>query len=139
MYAQRCVVVGILLTTLGGCVTIAVGPERAYPVAEQITDIRAYEQQNGVPVLALTDPVARNNFITERMYAMDLEYSVYYAKLTNEAQVGNATADIIALLFSTGATAFASAATKTALAAGATIANGTKTAISQDVLIANTI
>jgi hypothetical protein len=139
MYAQRCVVVGILLTTLGGCVTIAVGPERAYPGAEQITDIRAYEQQNGVPVQALTDPVARNNFITERMYAMDLEYSVYYAKLTNEAQVGNATADIIALLFSTGATAFASAATKTALAAGATIANGTKTAISQDVLIANTI
>src|SRR5579862_4365007 len=117
MYAQRCVVVGILLTTLGGCVTIAIGPDRAYPVDEQITDIRAYEQQNGVPVQALTDPVARNNFITERMYAMDLEYSVYYAKLTNEAQVGNATADIIALLFSTGATAFASAATKTALAA----------------------
>ena len=55
MYAQRCVVVGILLTTLGGCVTIADGPERVYPVAEQITDMRAYEQQNGVPVLALTE------------------------------------------------------------------------------------
>jgi hypothetical protein len=92
-------------------------------------------------VAALKDPTttSRNNFITERMAAIDLEYSVYYGKLTNEAQVGNASADIIALLFSTGATGFASAATKTALAAGATIANGTKTAINQDVLIANTI
>ena len=144
MFAQRCVVVGIMLTTLGGCVTVSVGPDRVYAVDDVVGIMHAYEQgdQQHVPpglVAALNNKTDRNNFVTERMAAIDLEYTVYYGKLTNEAQLGNASADIIALLFSTGATGFASAATKTALAAGATITNGIKANINQDVLIANTI
>src|ERR1700692_3559553 len=144
MYAQRCVVVGIMLTALGGGGTVSVGPDRVYPVDDVVGIMHSYEQgdQQQLPpalVFALNDKTARNNFITERMAAIDLEYSVYYGKLTNEAQLGNASADIIALLFSTGATGFASNVTKTALSAGATIANGVKGDINQDVLVAHTI
>jgi hypothetical protein len=146
MSAYRVSVACFMAATLGGCVTVSVGPDRAYPVDDVVGLMRSFEQGDTLPFplqRALYDAtdgkLYRNNYITERMAAIDLEYSVYFGRLTNEAQLGNASADIIALLFSTGATGFASSVTKTALSAGATIANGVKGDINQDILVSHTI
>jgi len=146
MFAQRCVVVGIMLTTLGGCVALEVGPDRVYPVDDQVADIRsyeadirAYEIDHKLSPAVLTDVTARNNFITERMYAMDLEYSQYFSRLTNQLALGNLSLDVVNIALGAAGTAFASSVTKTALSATSTVISGARTSIDKDVLVANTI
>jgi hypothetical protein len=139
MYAQRCVVVGIMLATLGGCVALEVGPQRAFPLDEQVALVHAYEDNAQFPPPGLGNEAYRNEFVTARMYAMDFEYSVYFSKLTNQLQSGDLALDVATLALNTAATALVPPATKTALSASATVVGGARTAIDKDVLVSNTI
>jgi hypothetical protein len=140
MYAQRCVVVGIMLTTLGGCVALEDGPDRVFPVTEQVTVIRDYEGKATWPTdTTLWTTSTRNDFVTERMYAMDLEYNQYFSRLTNQMALGNSSVDIVSTALAAAGTAFASTVTKTALSAVNTVVIGTRTAVDKDILISSTI
>jgi len=143
MSAQRCVVVGIMLTTLGGCVALSDGPERAFTVDDQVTFVRANQPSMSVPIPGgkneAQDELARNNFITERMYLMDLEFNPYFARLTAQNQAGNLAGDTAIVVTTFLSTVLASNATKTALSAAATGIGTLKTDIDQDVLLSHTI
>jgi hypothetical protein len=144
MYAQRCVVVGIMLTTLGGCVALSDGPQRAYPIDEVVGVMRSFEQNETLPPALLaalkdTSTISRNNFITERMAAIDLEFNPYFARLTTQNQTGNLATDTALVTTTFLATVLASSATKTALAAAATGLASVRTDINQDVLLTHTI
>jgi hypothetical protein len=73
------------------------------------------------------------------MFAMDIEYSTYFARLTKERQLGSAAGDLALLALNATATAIPVAATKTILSATATAVTGAKTAIDQDVYVSQTI
>jgi hypothetical protein len=139
MYAQRCVVVGIMLATLGGCVALSDGPERVYTVNDQVS----YMRENWpIPVPTPADAASqggRNSFVTGRMYLIDLEFNPYFARLTTQAEAGNLAGDTAIVATTFLATVLASSATKTALSAAATGLASVRTDISQDVLLSHTI
>jgi hypothetical protein len=139
MFAHRCVVVGIMLTALGGCVALSDGPERVYTVDEQVSFVRT-NLPDPMPVgLEITNKLDRNNFITGRMYLMDLEFNPYFARLTAQNQAGNFAGDLAIVTTTFLSTVLASKATKTALSAAATGFASVRTDIDQDVLLSHTI
>jgi hypothetical protein len=139
MYAQRCVVVGIMLTTLGGCVALSDGPERVYTVNDQATYVR---ENWPIPIPTPTDganKINRNSFVTARMYFIDLEFNPYFARLTTQNQAGTLAGDTALVATTFLSTVLASSATKTALSAAATGIASVRTDINQDVLLSHTI
>jgi hypothetical protein len=143
MLAHRCVVVGIMLTALGGCVALSDGPERVITVNEQVSSVpEAAKSIAAVPMPSGNesfDKPVRNYYITERMYLIDLEFNPYFARLTTQNQAGNLAADTALITTTFLTTVLASPATKTALGAAATGIAGLRTDISQDVLLTHTI
>jgi hypothetical protein len=127
---------------LGGCVALEDGPERVFPVKDQVAFVQANQQPMSVPIPigdAKQDQAARNYFVTERVYLIDLEFSPYFARLTTQNQAGNLAGDLALLGLTFSSTVLASAATKTVLSAAATAVTGARTAIDQDVLLSKTV
>jgi hypothetical protein len=140
MFPQRFVVVGIMLATLEGCVALSDGHDRVFTVDDQVTSVRAQNPSMIFPVPAeYADKTARNAFITERMYLIDLEFNPYFARLTTQSQAGNLAGDLAILGLTFSSTVLTPAVTKTALSAASTAVAGGKTAFDNDVLLSHTI
>ena len=133
------------VAVLTGCIASTRNPERLIPVPiemealaiDQSTLISAYNDaiRTGSP----SARSIRNEIITRRMYAIDVQYTQYENALTREGQeigFGSLTA---ATGLSTAATLVIPAATKTILSAAATGVLATKGHYESEVLIAQTI
>lgn len=125
--------VGWSITVCACSATTGVGPERVFSVEEQIAGLRSLQSTGP------TNETERNNFIWERMFAMDLEYNTYFARLTKERQLGTIAGDLALLGLTATTTIVPVASTKTILGAVSTAVAGAKTDIDQDVYISQTI
>ncbi len=116
-----------------GCTAVGLGPDRVYSVDQQVAELQK----------ARTNPLPKDfslyDFVSERMYEIDLEYNVYFAKLTNDTQLGNLAGDLALLGLTASSTFVPATATKTILSATARGVGGAKTAVNQDVLLSHTI
>jgi len=73
------------------------------------------------------------------MFEIDLEYQVYFSRLTNDSQLGNLAGDLALLGLTASSTLAPAIVTKTVLSATSTAVTGAKTAVDQDVLLSHTI
>jgi hypothetical protein len=123
---------------LCGCAaTVSTGPARVFSVEEDAAVLKA---QFALP--DLTRPYLetdRNNFITARMYAIDIEFTEYFSRLTIERQLGTFGGDLALLGLTAATTVTHGAALKTALAAVSTAVAGARTAVDKDILVSQTI
>jgi hypothetical protein len=125
----------LLLAIISGCSsTLGPGPDRVFTVDEQVLALRSAPNSANLATVA-----GRNDFITRRQFAIDLEYTQYFAKLTKERQLGNLAGDFALLGTTFAGTIGHAAATKTILSALSTGITGAKTDIDQDVYITQTI
>jgi hypothetical protein len=118
-----------------GCSALSVGPDRIHTVEVEAAALVAYVPET---VPAPNSPELFN-YVTERMFEIDLEYSVYFAKLTTDYQLGNLAGDLAILGLTASSTLAPAAVTKTVLSATSTAVTGAKAAIDKDVLLAHTI
>jgi hypothetical protein len=124
-------------TLCAGCSGLSVGPTRVHTLDEQVASLKANYPLSVVPA----SPQGLYDYVTERMFEIDLEYTTYFATLTRDSQAGSLGSDAV-LLTLTGLATVAPAsavAYKTAYSAAATGVAGFKTAIDQDVLLSHTI
>jgi hypothetical protein len=86
------------------------------------------------------DPtIARNTFISLRMYSIDLEYSKYEAKLTTETEGTNLAGALINLGLTGTASVIPAGETTKVLSAAATAVTGANAAVDKDILLSQTI
>jgi len=130
---------------VSGCISSTGNPERLIPVAvemnalaaDQSVQISAYEEAvRNNSALARS---IRNEIITRRMYAIDVQYTQYENALTREGQEIGFGALTAATGLSTAATLVAPVVTKTILSAAATGVLETKGHYNSEVLLAQTI
>jgi hypothetical protein len=130
---------------LSGCIPSTHPPERLYPVAYEMDLIRASQgdlvgQYNAA---FLSSPaqakLIRNEIIAQRMYAIDVQYTLYENALTRETQEIGFGALTTAEGLSTAATLVTPAATKTILSAAATGVLAVKGHYDSEVLLAQSM
>jgi hypothetical protein len=130
---------------LAGCIPSTHPPERLYPVTYEMDLIRTSQgdlvgQYNAA---FLSSPaqakLIRNEIIAQRMYAIDVQYTLYENALTRETQEVGFGALTTAEGLSTAATLVAPAATKTILSAAATGVLAVKGHYDSEVLLAQTM
>lgn len=139
----RCCVV---CTALAGCVASTRPPERLFALADEMDFIRLAQQSlvdqyyGAVRARAFDEARAlRNEIISQRLYAIDLQYSTYEAALTRERQeVGFATLTTAEGL-STAATLATDLAAKSVLSGLTTAVIATKGHYESEVLLAQTM
>jgi len=125
----------LLSLIVSGCsATLGPGPERVFTIDEQVTALRSIKDY-----ASFATKVERNNFITQRVFAIDIEYTQYFAKLTKERQLGTLAGDLALLGTTFAGTIVPAASTKTILSALSTAITGARTDIDQDVYITQTI
>jgi hypothetical protein len=124
---------GVLLCVSGCGATIAIGPDRVFTVDDEVQSLKSFQYAGPTTV------AQRNNFITERMFAMDLEYSTYFARLTKERQLGGLAGDLTLLGLTATSTVVPVVATKNILSAASTAVTGAKTSVDEDVYVSQTI
>lgn len=81
----------------------------------------------------------RNNYISARMYAIDMAYTEYERDLTTERQATGFAGATAILGLNTAATLFTPASTKTALSALSAGVVGARSSFTEEVLMKNTI
>lgn len=131
----------LLAVALSGCIASTRNPERLIPVPvemealalDQSTMIAAYN--DAVRSGASNARTIRNEIITRRMYAIDVQYTQYENALTREGQEIGFGALTAATGLSTAATLVAVNTTKTILSAAATGVLATKGHYESQVLI----
>ena len=128
---------GCVLLFGAGCSAVSVGPDRIHTVQEETANLLSYGPPDA-PTPPPNSP-ALADFVTERMYEIDLQYSVYFAKLTTDYQVGNLAGDLAILGLTASSTLAPAVVTKTVLSATSTAVTGAKAAVDKDVLLAQTI
>ena len=129
---------------LGGCTASIEGtPERLLPISAE-TDVARklagpeWYAEYGMATGARRREL-RDQIVLARMYAIDLYYSEYEARLTQERQNVGFYSTVANLALTSSATLFAANETKTILTAVATGLTGTKEAYQKEVLIEKTI
>lgn len=130
---------GCVLLCGAGCSSVSIGPPRIHPVEVEAVALSGYEFPVAPDVVPLPHTDALANYVTERMYEIDLEYGIYFAKLTNEYQAGSVAGDLAILGLTAGSTLAPAVVTKTILSATSTAVTGAKAAVDKDVLLSNTI
>lgn len=133
------------VTLLSGCLPSTRAPERLYPVAYEMDLMRSsqdelirryYELFYSSPIQAKT---IRNEIIAQRMYAVDVQYTIYETALTREGQEVGFGALTTAEGLSTAATLVTPAATKSILSAAATGVLAVKGHYESEILLAQTM
>jgi hypothetical protein len=146
----RCAVhIGTLLVLAGwlsGCATTDGGPERLYPVSDEVARTRALlEGPDGLEAryyAARTDTdrlYYRNEIIAGRMYLIDVEYSTYEAALTSERQKFQFAGSVVGQGLNTAGALFTPAATTRILSGAAGAVGATKGYYDSDLVVAKTI
>jgi hypothetical protein len=123
-------------STLAACndVSSLSGPTRLYTVTEEVQLIRGYFESPGSASAATSDSAVRNNIIAARMYAIDLEYSEFEARLLREGQVVDFTTKLTSGVLTTVAGLIPSLSTSHALSETATLVNGLDSAYNDKIL-----
>ena len=130
---------------VSGCISSTGNPERLIPVAVEMSALAADQsvQMSAYDEAVRNNPAAarniRNEIITRRMYAIDVQYTQYENALTREGQEIGFGALTAATGLSTAATLVIPAATKTILSAAATGVLATKGHYDSEVLLAQTV
>jgi hypothetical protein len=131
-----------LYVLLGGCVSTLVPtlrqPDRLYPMDEEIASLRT-SQLAPSDYAAITTAAARNNFISLRMYAIDLEYTLYESRLTHEVQETGLAGTLITLGLTGAASVIPAGDATKALSAAATGITGATAAYDKDILLSQSI
>ena len=129
-----------MLLLSGGCSNILLGPDRVYSVDDQIAALKS-DPPKPPFTTQITTPAQLANYVTERMFEIDLEYNSYFERLTRNSQLASVTGDgVILTLTGLSTVAPASAvAYKTAYSAAASGVTGIKAAVDKDVLLSHTI
>jgi hypothetical protein len=128
---SKAATLALLLLASAGCSDSSLGgPDRIFPVSEEITSLQPYLDDGTVitqfnSLQNRTSQVAfRNAVITARMYAIDLEYSSYEARITREGQIVDFATKLTEGTLTTVASLVPAASTGKALSATATAVNG---------------
>jgi hypothetical protein len=127
---------------LSGCIPSTHPPERLFPIAYEMDLIRTSQGDLASQYSAtfLSSPaqakLIRNEIIAQRMYAIDVQYTLYENALTRETQEVGFGALTTAEGLSTAATLVTPAATKTILSAAATAVLAIKGHYDSQILLA---
>jgi hypothetical protein len=136
--AARFCVLAAIFSSVAGCNWIGSlgGPERITPVAEEVGMIKAYVSSLEPLAYAPTkDQMAiRNNIISARMYAIDMQYTQYESQLIREGQLVDFSTKVASGVLTTTAGLIPAIGTSHALSETATLINGLDTAYSEKVL-----
>lgn len=126
----------ILAATLSGCVGSFTEPERLYPVETEVAAVRAFNDADlWTKYAAASDKESfRNEIITSRMYAIDLEYTKYEAALTHEGQGVDFGTKLTTLGLTAASGVIPAGQTSQALANAATAVTGLDSAYNDKVL-----
>ena len=131
---------------LSGCLPSTRTPERLYPVAFEMNEIRAGQDslfQEYRALLLANDlaraKVVRNEIIGQRMYAIDVQYTQYETALTKEVQEVGFGALTTAGALGTASTLFTPVATKSILSGLSTAVLATKGHYDSEILVAQTM
>jgi len=154
-YCKRSALVWAQMLLLGGilcgleaCASIDGYPTRIGDADQYVTEVNSFVAPSSI--VDYNDSVAsgaglneiatkRNNIVTARIYAIDVNYHKFIRDLTAQQNVGAVGADWIALgLAGAGATT-GSAQTKAVLAAISGGVTGARAAVSKDVFYSNTL
>lgn len=135
----------LLAVVLSGCISSTRNPERLFPVGYEMEQMRGGQDDliKQYWILLPANPsgarTIRNEIITQRMYAIDVQYTQYETALTREVQqVGFGTLTTAGGL-TTASTLVVSAGAKTILSALATAVLNTKGHYEAEVLLAQTM
>jgi hypothetical protein len=114
-------------------------PERLYSRDEEIAAIKSSLPISPSEYASITTVVDRNNFITLRMYAIDLAYTRYEAQLTHEAQEMGLAGTLVSLGLTGAGSVIPAGETTKALNAAATGITGASSAFDKDILLSQSI
>lgn len=116
------------------CASHQIGPNRPIPIESDVEAVRSLAYPSN---LASSDPGARNDMLTARMYIADMEYQVYEANLTKEMQDEGLLGTAAILGLTTSSTLVGAVATKTILSGVATGVTGLDKAYNEKELLSN--
>jgi hypothetical protein len=130
-----------LILTLSGCSAFSSlsEPNRLFPVEGEFAWIKKDDPIFFNAYLSAPSKQTRNDFITSRMYAIDIAYTSYEANLTHEGQEANFLATVASLGVNGAATLVPVLHTKNLLNQVAMGITGTDTAYNEQLLLKQTI
>lgn len=134
-------VLSVLLSGCGETVAFWREPTRLYTEQEEIKAIRSItDNQDFLKNIMMTpDKNNRNNYITMRMYAIDLEYTNYEAQLTHSSQGTNLLGTAATLALNGTATVIPAGQTTKVLNAFAGGITGGVQAVDKEILMSKAI
>ena len=140
----RCCFILAAAATLSGCLaSLAGAPDRLFPLEEETRSAKIvssperyeeYARSFGQRKFEL-----RNQIVLSRMYAIDMLYSDYEARLTRERQEVGFYSTVVNLALNSAGTLAGGAATKATLHAIAAGLVGARTSYEKDILIERTV
>ena len=118
------------------CASHQIGPNRINPIETDVEVMRSLAYPRDL-ASSSSDPGARNDMLTARMYVADMEYQVYEGNLTKELQDEGLLGTAATLGLTTSSTLVGAAATKTILSGIATGVTGLDKAYNEKELLSN--
>jgi hypothetical protein len=136
-------VMGLAITAplLAGCM-IGGGPDRPITIEQDVAFIGPLAEPDLAGFLSLPlsrQASVRNQVITARMYIIDMEYSKYESNLTQAIEDEGLAATLVSMGLTTSASLIAVQSTSHILSGTATVVTGADKAISEKLLLNNTI
>lgn len=130
------------LAMLGACTAVQQGPDRLFPLGDEVAGIRQVMPDLVAQYYGATDDrrvLLRNEIITQRMYAADVNFTAYEAQLTRERQeIGFATLAGAQALNTAGALVTPAQTTRI-LSGAAAVLTGVKSHYESEYLLSKTI
>ncbi len=143
--ACRACFIVLAAVAMSGCIASTRNPERLFPVSYEMEQVRLGQEElirqywALLPTNSSGARAVRNEIITQRMYAIDVQYTQYETALTREIQEVGFGSLTTAGGLTTAATLVASAGAKTILSALATAILNTKGHYESQLLLAQTM
>lgn len=131
-----------LAAGVAGCNSLQPGPTRPITIDDDVTwarDLVQYDLSIFVAANPNTQAALRNEIVTARMYIADMEYHYYETRLTRDMQEEGFAATMASLALTTSATLIPVTQTKTLLSGIATGVTGADKAVTEKILLSNTI
>lgn len=137
---------GSLLIALlvSGCLaSISAGPPRLYSIDEEIQGIRVSLKDFDLVRFNASDDIGRRKYrddwVTARMYAIDIQYTAYESALTTERQGVGFGASVATIGLATASTLVPALQTKDILTGTAGAITGARAAYENDILFAHSV
>jgi hypothetical protein len=137
---------GSLLIALlvSGCLaSISSGPPRLYSIDEEMTGIRLSLKDFDLVRFNASNDIGRRKYrddwVTARMYAIDIQYTAYEAALTKERQGVGFGAAVATIGLATASTLVPAVQTKDILTGTAGAITGARAAYENDILFAHSV